>query len=247
MKNIFKNLLIWLSCLVFLGANAEGKNEIKNIDSQVQYLDDERKSITHSSMFSIPGEPLIVPDEYFEKIKSEKDELDKLGFVDEPDRAPIALNAIRGMREEYNAYRNYDNQKKSSVYEIKSFDFSGYRAGKVDPKFLDSTSEGFVIANKKSIIRAYSKTKMGDIYINEMIGAEMGVIDDSGSPNFYASNISGYKTTVRYEHRKMATLLIFPTSDGVTFIEIGNSFPNKDDELKLQEFISILTSSKEGS
>ena len=133
------------------------------------------------------------------------------------------------------------------MHEVKSFDFSGIRAGKVDPTILNQTSEAFLISNHQSVTRVYSKTKIGSIYINEMVGAEMGVIGNSGKPNFYIDNISGYRTTVRYEHEKLATLLLFSTPDGVTFIEIINSFPSENDELKLRKFISTLISDQEGS
>ncbi|HAB39013.1 MAG TPA: hypothetical protein DCE52_13655 [Rhodobacteraceae bacterium] len=240
------NLLVFFSCLFVLGVSAKDISEIKNLDGQANNSQQKIRGAPSNNLIFLPGEPIIVPDEYFDKLKSEKVELDTLGFVDEPDRTPITLSAIRGMREEFQANINNEQQKYSRVHKIKSFDFSKVISGKVDPNILNPSSEGFVIANNQSVTRVYSGTKIGDIYINELRRAKMGVIGESRAPNFYVNDIAGYKTKVRYENGQMATLLIFPITSGVTFIEIANAFPDKNDELKLKSFISILVSGREG-
>lgn len=243
---MMKSLLVFVSCLFVLEVSAKDISEITNLDDQADNSEQENRGASSNNLIFIPGEPFVIPDEYFDKLKSEKVELDTLGFVDEPDRTPITLSAIRGMRAGFQANINNEQQKYSRVHKIKSFDFSNSTSGKVDPSILNASSEGYVIANNQSITRVYSGTEIGDIYINELRGAKMGVIGESGVPNFYVNDVAGYKTKVRYENGQMATLLIFPTTSGVTFIEIANTFSNKNDELKLKSFISILVSGHEG-
>ncbi|MBL4708477.1 MAG: hypothetical protein JKY48_08580 [Flavobacteriales bacterium] len=245
---IIASVAITLS-IVTLQAYSKNQNDIKEINysnSRVEYLESGDQILVPEGVTIVPGLPIVVSDDDMQAMAAVRVEIENNGFVDYPNRSPIAKKAIRGMRDELHARQNSRNTSFSSVSKVSQFDFKKVQAGKVSLTILRPESEAFIFANSQEITRAYSNTEFGDIYIHEMIGASMGVLDDSDSPNFYVDGAEGYRTTIRYENGIMATLVILRTEKGVTFVEVGSSFKGKYDDEDLIGFLSTLVTLEEG-
>lgn len=249
MENQNKPLITFILFIFSMYGYAEigNVNHGELLNSRIETLENGDQIRVPSDVITIPGHPIVVPPEYFVQIEAEKIELKKYGFVDRPMSRPIATSAFRSMKNEFLLGVRLKQDNGSRVQDIKDYDYSEIKTGKVSPNILTAQSKGFIINNHQSIIRAYSNTKFGDIYINEMIGATMGVVTGPASPNLFVDNFEGYITTVRYEFGQMATLILMNTADGVSFIEIVDSFSGNNNESDLHEFLAVLLRSKEGN
>ena len=249
MKNRQKLLFAFYLCALTINSYAVAGDIIhdETLHSRIETLESGEQIRVPGNVITIPGHPIVVPPQYFAQIKAEKIELKAYGFVDRPNTTPIATKAFRAMKNEFRLGARLKQNNIPKVQDIKAYDHSGIKSGKVSPKVLTAKSEGFIVSNQQSIIRVYSETKFGDIYINEMVGATMGVVTGPASPNLFVDNFEGYKTTVRYEFGQMATLILMNTADGVSFIEIVDSFSGNNNESDLHEFLVVLLTSKEGS
>lgn len=247
MKNRYKYLLAYFLCaLTFYGySNDISQDEMFN--SRLELLESGEQIRVPESVINIPGQPIVVPPEYFARIEAEKLELIENGYIDKPNIPSIATKAFRDMRSEFLMKARFKKGKRSNVEDVFAYDFSKVKSGKINPQALTSKSKGFIIANQQAITRVYSDTKFGDIYINEMIGGTMGVIRGPASPNLFIGGYEGYKTKVRYEFGKIATLVLINTENGVSFIEIGDSFSGKNNESDLHKFLLMLVTDQEAS
>lgn len=192
----------------------------------------------------IPGQPFFLSEQNIKAIKSVKNQIEKLGYVDDSKRAPIADYAIRGMRDLMLYSHGKSNNKLIKTMKVADFNFATVSAGRVNSAILNSNSEAFIMASQGTISRAYSNTKYGNIYINEMPGATMGVIGNADEPNFNVAGAEGYKTTIRYEKGQFSTLLLLRTEIGIILVEIGNKFQGKKANADLEDFISILVTER---
>ncbi len=163
-------------------------------NSRLELLESGEEIRVPESVINIPGQPIVVPPEYFARIEAEKLELIENGYIDKPNIPSIATKAFRDMRSEFLMKARFKQDKRSNVEDVSAYDFSKVKSGKINPQALTSKSKGFIIANQQAITRVYSDTKFGDIYINEMIGGTMGVIRGPASPNLFVGGYEGYKT-----------------------------------------------------
>lgn len=209
----------------------------------VETLENGEQVVVPKGMTLIPGQPFVLSEEDMAQVAKAKEQLKKLGYVDRPNDQPIAENALAFMRGEFEK-KTDGNAKAVNVVAARTFDFSKIRAGRVSPDILDPKAEAYVVVTEQDISRVYADTSVGDIYINEMVGARMGVIGDEGTPNMHIASFQGYKSTVRYADGKKATLVLIPTTNGVTMIEIGSTFEGQRNTV-LQELLTTLVIDKQ--
>lgn len=210
----------------------------------VATLENGEQVVVPKGMTLIPGQPLVLSEKDMAQVATAKAQLDKWGYVDRPGDQPIAKSALTFLRGEFEK-KAADNARAVNVVAASAFDFSKIHAGKVSPDILNSKTEAYVVVTEQDISRVYANTAVGDIYINEMVGARMGVIGGAGTPNMHIAGFQGYKTTVRYADGQMATVVLIPTSNGVTMIEIGSTFEEQRSTI-LQELLTTLVTDRQG-
>jgi hypothetical protein len=64
-----------------------------------------------------------------------------------------------------------------------------------------------------------------------MIGASLSTMGNGGVPNLMVAGLPAYRTVVRYDSEKYATLVLSPSSRGVILLEIGTRFSELDPDL----------------
>jgi hypothetical protein len=252
MKKSYKTIVAIVGMSVIFGC-AENHNEsLEQDDSNMrtEYLDHDGALLTPDGEIILPNQSFAVPEKgMLAEMASVREQLDSVGYVDMSEHLSTADSTLSFMRSAYNGTSNVEKDSPlvpllSLVQKTIDYDFSKISAGKVDPTIMTPTTEAYILASRNSITRVYSNTKYGNIYIDEQIGARMGVLPGySDEPNFHIANQNGYRTTILYANEKMVTFILMKTKLGITLIEIGSAFENADTEL--ENFMSILLSSHE--
>jgi len=120
-------------------------------------------------MIKIPGVPFAMTEDDGRRMEDAKQQLEQNGYVDQSDAQPMASIYLQMMRSEVGQGRSGQT---TNVYEATDFDLSNFGAGKVRAELLTPESEAYVIDNDPMLIRVYSDTALGDIFIQEGKGSK---------------------------------------------------------------------------
>ena len=93
--------------------------------------------------------------------------------------------------------------------------------------------------------RTYTKTKLGDIHVQEMANTTIGVVGNDGQSNIDVAGHDGFLTTVRYSEGQMATIVLITNENSAKLIEVGDSLDNPEQDILFRGFLQTLLTATE--
>lgn len=184
----------------------------------------------------VPGLPIVVPGSELTRIESARMQLEKNGFLESPESKSLAYRHKEYARSQLTSPEN------SNVFLAKDFDFGDSGAGKIDNGLLTPESESYVTVEQSALLRTYTDTNIGNIYVREMSNTEVGVIGGVAGPTLEVAGFSGYVTKVRYRDGDLATLIMMPVDkEQAKFIEIsGPTATTTELDSEVLDFLTVL-------
>jgi len=208
---------------------------------RAEMLESGDQAMLPEGMIKIPGVPFAMTEDDGRRMEDAKQQLEQNGYVDQSDAQPMASIYLQMMRSEVGQGRSGQT---TNVYEATDFDLSNFGAGKVRAELLTPESEAYVIDNDPMLIRVYSDTALGDIFIQEGKGSKMGVVGNA-PPNVHIGGHRGYSTRVRFAGGQFATIVIMPTDTGSMLVEIGTDVEGLNQVSEMKALLTGLLTEKE--
>ncbi|MFK7955580.1 MAG: hypothetical protein AB8B96_05755 [Lysobacterales bacterium] len=187
------------------------------------------------------GLPITISKSEQSRIETARLQLNKSGFAESPEPKSLAKRHNDYVRKQLMGNNN------RNVFLVKDFDFSDSDAGLVDSKLLNANSESYVTVEQSALLRTYTNTKVGNLYIRESRNTKVGVIGDVAQPKLRVAGFGGHITKVRYRDGDFATLIMIPVGDKrAKFIEIsGAGIVKAQLSREAREFLTTLLTEDE--
>lgn len=207
----------------------------------LEVLESGKQVVLPEGMIKIPGVPVVMTEDNIRQMEDAKRQLEQNGYVDRSNIPSMASTFLQMMRSEVQKKRN---GQATNVHEAAGFNFSDFGAGKVRAEFLTSESEAYVIDNGQMLIRAYSDTTLGNIFVQEGKGSTLGVAGNA-QPNLFIGGYAGYSTRVRFAGGQFVTMVLMQTDTGSMLVEIGSDIEGLNRNSELESLLTGLLTEME--
>ena len=212
-------------------ATADGKKTIEPIDlgkieTRTEILKNGRSLLVPKDAVMVPGHPIMFTEDDLNGFRETKKSLDTLGYVNAPGNSlPMADETLRMARKRQPpAALGPTNREKElaegNFLRVRDVNVEAMGLAKVNPSYLNKDSEGYVSAGRSEAVRVYSNTKLGNIFIHEIVGAKMKTLNPDPTYGVQFGTAHGYASNIRYDNGQMITLYALSTDTGVLTIAL---------------------------
>jgi len=240
-------VVVMISVLVLPTALAQQKETIEKIDlskieTRQETLKNGRTILVPKNATMVPGHPIMFTQKQLDGFEKSKESLDTMGYIQAPSNSrPMAEEVLQAAQNSYSpsSYDSKDSRKRladGQFVKTNEIDIKTLGLNPIDAEYLTRDSEGFVSAGRTEAVRVYANTKLGDVYIHEILGAKLRTLGEDPSYAVQFGDAKGYRSNIRYSDGRMVTLYALATKSRVLTIALDSNNPDE------YYFISRLTS-----